>query len=100
MRNYDRGDTAFITCTHETYSFGDDAWSEVDPDATFPKITIIDPSGVVQVAAASMSRIDTGKFQYSYEIADDAIAGWWRCWIAVENGGYPDRQPFGFKVQG
>lgn len=100
VRNYDREDTVFITCIHETYSFGDDTWTESDPDATFPKITIIDPEGNTEIDAATMSRTALGKFQYSYTLAADATSGWWRCWIAVENGSYPDRKPFGFKVQG
>lgn len=104
MKNtYDRGDTPFITCTHETYDFATDTWSLADPDTDYPQITIIDSKGVTKIPAdpevpVAMNKDATGKFQYLYEIAANAETGWWRGHIDVENGGYPTRQPFGFRV--
>jgi len=104
MKNtFDRGDTVFITCEHKTYDFATDIWSLANPDATFPKITIIDPKGVTKIpvdpeAPATMDSDETGKFYYLYEILATAERGWWRGSIQVENGGYPDKQPFGFRV--
>jgi len=102
LKVYDIGDTAYITLEHETYDFATNTWSLEDPDTGFPQITIIDPKGITRVPAvpgtpATMNRDTKGEFQYLYTIVDEA--GWWRGYIEVENGGYPDKQPFSFKVR-
>ena len=105
MKNsYDRPDTVFLTLEHETYNFLTDTWALADPDTGFPKITIIDPKGVTKIPAdpevpITMARDATGKFQYLYEILVNAEPGWWRGYIDVENGGYPDREWFSFLVK-
>ncbi|GAH51551.1 unnamed protein product, partial [marine sediment metagenome] len=66
-------------------------------------ITIIDSKGVTKIpvdpeSPATMLSDETGKFQYLYEIPADGETGWWRGYIDVKNGGYPDREAFGFEV--
>ena len=100
MRTYDRSDTVFITCLHETYDYATATWTEADPDTGFPKVTIIDPTEEKKVDAIAMSKVATGKFQYLYEIAVDAEPKYWKGYIDVENGEYPTREYFSFKVKG
>jgi 2-oxoglutarate dehydrogenase complex dehydrogenase (E1) component-like enzyme len=96
---YDKNDTVYIKCIHKTYTFVTDIWVETDPDASYPKITILDPAGTVKVAAAIMSKKAVGKFEYLYTVELTSLAGWWTGYIDVANGAYPDRQPFGFDVK-
>jgi len=98
-RNFDRGDTLFVTCEHETYNFTNETWTLANPDTNFPKLTIKDPNGIIKVNAITMNKSIMGKYQYFYIIATDAKVGWWRCYIDVENGTYPTRKHFGFEVK-
>lgn len=98
MKVYSRGDTAYFSIIHEVYTLTTNTWAAGDPDATFPKITITDPGGTTKVDAASMTKRATGKFDYSYEIASDAVLGTWTGYIQVENGTYPDKEYFSFGV--
>lgn len=98
-KQYQIGDTAFIALKHQTYNFVTDAWALADPDTNFPKITIVDPDGTTQVSAVGMTSVATGKFQYQYTIPAASTLGWWRGYIDVENGSYPDREYFGFLLE-
>ncbi|MBA7634578.1 hypothetical protein ES703_42167 [subsurface metagenome] len=104
MKTYDRGDTPFFTCDHETYDFATDTWSFADPDTGYPTITIIDSKGVTKIPVdpevpTTMNRDAKGKFQYLYTIAANAEVGDWYGYIDVKNGGYPDRKHFAFTVK-
>jgi hypothetical protein len=99
MRAYEGGDTPFITCDHEIYDFTTDAWALTNPDAGFPKITLMDKNGVKKVDAVTMDAGATGKFSYLYTIGLTPVKGWWKGYIDVENGTYPDREWFGFEVR-
>lgn len=98
MKVYQFGDTVFITCLHEVYSFSADTWTATNPDSGFPKITIIDPLGATKITAAGMSEAATGKWTYQYTLPASPEVGRWSGYIDVENGNYPDRQPFVFQV--
>ena len=98
-KQYQIGDTAFISLKHKTYTFATDTWTLANPDAGFPKITIVDPDGTTKVDAAAMTSVGTGLFQYQYTIPADSVQGWWRGYIDVENSTYPDREYFGFLLE-
>ena len=98
-KQYQEGDTAYITIRHKTYDFDTEVWSLADPDNTFPKITIIDSAGVTKVDAVTMSSIVTGKWEYLYTLPASPATGWWKGWVDVKNGNYPDREWFGFLVE-
>ena len=98
MRVYQYGDTVFITCLHQTYSFATDAWTTANADTGFPKITIINSAGTTKVDATSMDSAATGKFTYQYEIPASPETGRWTGYVDTENDGHPDRQPFVFQV--
>ena len=99
MRAYEGGDTPFITCDHETYNFGTNIWALADPDSGYPKITILDKDGVNKVDAVTMDKVATGKFSYPYTLGLTPVKGWWKGYIDVENGSYPDREWFEFEVR-
>lgn len=87
---YNLGDTVLVLCYHELYNTGTEEWSYADPDTGFPKVSFTDPKGVEQLAPMLMTQDATGKFHYLYELPSDAEKGWWRIYVQVENGGYPD----------
>ena len=95
---YNKGDTVYIRCKHETYDFATDAWSLADPDSGYPKITEKDSAGTVKVDATSMAKIDVGKFEHKYQLASDALHGVWPCFIEISSGGYKDKEYFSFEV--
>lgn len=97
---YDKGDTPFITCEHRIYSLATDTWALGNPDATYPKVTLIEPTTESkELDAVTMDLVVEGKFQYPYEIGLAATAGWWEGYIDVKNGGHPTRERFGFEVK-
>lgn len=100
MKTYNRGDSFYITLTHELYSFVTDVWAAADPDGGAPKITIIDADGkATAVAATAMGGVaGDGKYEYQYEIESGAALGTWSGYIDVENNNYPDRKYFNFEV--
>ena len=96
---YQRGDSAYFKLQHKTYTFLTDVWALADPDATYPKITITDSAGTAKVAAATMTKVTTGKYDYSYQIATDAETGTWTGYIETSNSTYKDRQYLAFDVE-
>ena len=167
MRTYQYGDTVLITCLHETYDFDNDAWTAVNPDSGFPRLTIIDPDDLRQLSSievssnasftvgltvtggtstahgvvaskpgsttlvlldcceetgswesgeaitdtgtgssttaslltgVAMTLAATGKHTYQHELPASSATGRWTGYVDVENGGYPNRQPFTFQV--
>ena len=92
------GDSVYIAVVHETFTLSTNAWAEADADATFPKITIIDPDGTTKVVAVSMTNKATGKYEYEYEILSGG-EGQWTGHVDTENGSYPQREYFSFKVE-
>jgi len=97
---YDKGDTPFIVCEHETYNLATDTWVLANPDAGYPKATLIEPiTELKKLDAQVMDLVVEGKFQYPYEIELVATAGWWKGYIDVKNGGHPTRERFGFEVK-
>lgn len=59
MRTFQYGDTVLVTCLHETYDFDNDVWTVVNPDTGYPKVTIIDPDGVIRISAIKVSDSST-----------------------------------------
>lgn len=98
-KQYQVGDSIFVGVKHEVYTFATDTWAVTDPDVGFPKITILNPSGVKKVDAVAMSKVATGKFTYQYELPSTDVVGNWRGWVDVENGSFPDREHFSFAVK-
>jgi hypothetical protein len=92
------GDSVYLAVVHETYTLATNKWAEADADTDFPKITVIDPDGTTKVDAVSMSNKATGKYDYEYEIPSDG-EGQWTGYVDVENGTFPNREYFGFKVE-
>ena len=92
------GDSVYIPVIHQTYTLATNTWADADPDAGFPKITIIKPDGTVAVNAQAMTKRATGKFDYEYEIPAGGT-GLWRGYVDVENGAFPNRDFFTFKVE-
>ena len=95
---YQIGDTFYLKVTHETYAFSTDTWTESDPDTGYPLITIKDPSGTTLIDAVAMTKAATGKFQYKY-ILTGLVAGQYSGFVESKDGGYPDREPFGFRIR-
>jgi len=92
------GDSVYIAMQHETFTLSTNAWADADPDAGFPKVTIIDPDDTTKVDAQAMTKRATGKYDYEYEIPSDG-EGQWTGYVDVENGTFPNREYFGFKVE-
>jgi len=46
----------------------------------------------------AMTAAATGKHTYQYELPASSATGRWTGYVDVENGGYPNRQPFVFQV--
>lgn len=99
MRTYNRADTVYVACTHQTYNLSTDAWTTADADDNYPKITITDPAGTVKVNGTSMTKITTGKYESRYELASDATQGEWSGFVETSNNEYTDRKYFSFAVR-
>ena len=96
---YDKNDTVYFKSSHQTYTYATNLWNDSDPDTGFPKITILDPNGVIKVDAETMTRRILGGFEYLYTILPIDVSGRWTGYIEVENAGYPDREVFRFNVK-
>jgi len=92
------GDSVYVAVVHKTYTLATNTWAEADPDAGFPTITIIDPDGTTKVTAQAMTKRATGKYDYEYEIPASS-EGLWRGYADTENGSFPNREYFSFKVE-
>ena len=97
--DYQRSDSVYIRLQHKTYTFSTDTWALADPDATYPKISIVDSAGVTKVNAQTMTKEATGKYEYLYQLASDAALGEWTGYILVANSTYTDKQDFTFNVE-
>ena len=92
------GDSVYIPVVHETYTLATNVWAEVDPDAGYPKITIVDPDGTPTITATGMTKKATGKFEYEYTIPAGG-QGEWTGYVDVLNSTKPNRQYFTFTVE-
>ena len=50
----------------------------VDCDSGYPKYTVIDPDGTVEVDAQAMTKTEEGKYKYEdYNVPNDGKRDWW-----------------------
>ncbi len=96
---YQRGDSLYIKLNHKTYTLSTDTWALADPDAGYPKLTVVDSAGTTKVNALAMTKKATGLYEYLYQIASDAATGKWTGYIQTCNDTYLDRQYLAFEVE-
>lgn len=77
---YQRGETAVLQAYVK-----DSSGDYVDPTGSIT-ITITDPSGSVVVNAQTMSKSETGKYYYDYNIPEDAVIGRYAYQVEVKDG--------------
>jgi uncharacterized protein YfaS (alpha-2-macroglobulin family) len=99
METFTYGDSAYFPFINEFYTLSTDTWKATDADATYPKITIIDPDSTTKVDAATMTKKATGKYEYSYIIPVTPVLGTWTGYIDTMNEGYPDRKYFSLTIK-
>jgi len=55
-------------------------------DPTSVKVTLVDKDGTKKIDDLSMSKSDTGIYDYYYTLASDAAEGWWNGEVWVVDG--------------
>ena len=86
--SYNRGDTVYITYKFETYTYSTETWAVADADTGYPKVTIVDYAGTTKVDAVAMTNVATGRYEYQYQLAADAVLGKWYVKVQGCKGGY------------
>ena len=59
-------------------------------DPTSVKVTLVDKDGTKKIDDLSMSKSDTGVYDYYYTLASDAAEGWWNGEVWVVDGAGAD----------
>ena len=77
---YQRGETAVLQAYVK-----DSSGDYVDPSVSIT-ITIIDPNGNVVVNEQTMSKSETGRYYYDYNIPEDATVGRYAYRVEVRDG--------------
>ncbi len=96
MKQYLRGSTPKI----KTKIYDSETGLLVTP-ATSVKVFVVNPVGVTQAAAASMSQYGTSTGVYYYAgwtVPDTALAGTYRYTVIVTDGAYISKQEGEFEV--
>lgn len=97
-RKYTIGDTVYFPFIHQYYNLSTNTHTDTDVDANYPKITIFDPEGTKKVDSQTITPVDTGKYEYQYEIPSDAESGLWIGYIDIKKNNLPEREHFSFEV--